>query len=165
MESLFSHARAVAEIDTVALQQNFTALRAACGTRVIAVVKADAYGHGVYTVSKTILESGADSLAVAFIDEAVQLRKYGIDAPVLILGNSAESSIEDLIEYDIMPSVFTLEFAKLLSKKASECGKELKVHVKVDTGMGRIGFVYGDDKAQCDETLDAIKEIYNLPGI
>ena len=135
------------------------------GTKLMGVVKADAYGHGVYTVSKTILESGADSLAVALIDEAVQLRKYGIDAPVLILGNSAESSIEDLIEYDIMPSVFTLEFAKLLSKKASECGKELKVHVKVDTGMGRIGFVYGDDKAQCDETLDAIKEIYNLPGI
>ena len=135
------------------------------GTKLMGVVKADAYGHGVYTVSKTILESGADSLAVAFIDEAVQLRKYGIDAPVLILGNSAESSIEDLIEYDIMPSVFTLEFAKLLSRKASECGKELKVHVKVDTGMGRIGFVYGDDKAQCDETLDDIREIYNLPGI
>ncbi len=135
------------------------------GTKLMGVVKADAYGHGVYTVSKTLLESGADSLAVAFIDEAVQLRKYGIDAPVLILGNSAESSVDDLMEYDITPSVFTMEFARLLSEKACRFGKTIKVHVKVDTGMGRIGFVYGDDKAQCEKTVECIKEIYGLPGI
>ena len=158
--------RAWAEIDLDSIAQNVKQIKNILnpGVKLMGVVKANAYGHGVFETAKTILKNGADALAVAFIDEAVELRKYGIDVPILILGNSAEESVEDLLLYNITPTVFTEEFAKCLSKKASQMGKTVKIHIKVDTGMCRIGFMYGNEEEQ-QKTIDSIEKIAKLPGI
>lgn len=159
--------RAWAEIDLDRIAQNVREIKKCLKpkVRLMGVVKADAYGHGVRETAKTILENGADALAVAFIDEAVQLRKCGIGVPILILGNSAEDSVDDLLEYDITPAVFTREFAEVLSDRASACGKVAKIHIKTDTGMNRIGFLYGEGAAENDRTVEQIIEISKLPGI
>ncbi len=133
--------------------------------KLMGVVKADAYGHGVLETAKTILKNGADCLAVAFIDEAVQLRDSGIKSPILILGNSAAESIDDLLEFDIIPAVFTEEFAAQLSKRATELGKIAKIHIKVDTGMHRIGFLYSRDLTEKENTIQKIIKISQLPNI
>ncbi|MBR5155864.1 MAG: alanine racemase [Clostridia bacterium] len=159
--------RAWAEIDLDNIAQNVREIkkRLKSGVRFMGVVKADAYGHGVRETAKTILENGADCLAVAFIDEAVQLRKTGITVPILILGNSAESSVDELLEYQITPAVFTQDFAKALSRRASELGKTAKIHIKVDTGMHRIGFLYGSSDEEKTATVKKIIEISKLPNI
>ncbi len=157
--------RAWAEIDLDNIAHNVREIKKHLkpGVRLMGVVKADAYGHGVKETAKTILKNGADCLAVAFIDEAVQLRNCGIEVPIMILGNSAEESIDDLLEYDITPAVFTEEFAKKLSKRATEQGKTAKIHIKVDTGMHRIGFLYGGSEKE--NTVKKIMEISKLQGI
>ncbi len=159
--------RAWAEIDLDNIAQNVREIkkRLKPGVRFMGVVKADAYGHGVRETAKIILENGADCLAVAFIDEAVQLRKSGITVPILILGNSSESSVDELLEYNITPAVFTRSFAKALSKRAKELGKVAKIHIKVDTGMHRIGFLYGTGSEERADTVKKIVEISKLPGI
>ncbi len=159
--------RAWAEIDLDSIAQNVREIKKLLkpGVRFMGVVKADAYGHGVRETAKTILENGADCLAVAFIDEAVQLRKAGITAPILILGNSSEASVDELLEYDITPAVFTEEFAKVLSKRANELGKTAKIHIKVDTGMHRIGFLYGLKENEKTATVEKIIEISKLPNL
>ncbi len=159
--------RAWAEIDLDSIAHNVREIkkRLNVGVRLMGVVKADAYGHGVQETAKTILENGADCLAVAFIDEAVQLRNSGITVPIMILGNSAEESIDDLLEYSITPAVFTEEFAKALSKRAEELGKTAKIHIKVDTGMHRIGFLYSSADSEKAATIKKIIEISQLPNI
>ncbi len=159
--------RAWAEIDLDNIARNVREIkkRLKPGVRLMGVVKADAYGHGVRETAKTILENGADCLAVAFIDEAVQLRKSGITVPILILGNSSEESVDELLEYGITPAVFTEDFAKALSKRASELGKTAKIHIKVDTGMHRIGFLYGLSDSEKMGTVEKIIKISKLPNI
>ena len=110
--------------------------------KIMAVVKADAYGHGFLEVAKTLLENGADRLAVAVLQEGKQLRSRGVTVPILILGASGEEAVEDLINFDITPSVFTYEFAKALSYEAERKEKITKIHIKIDTGMSRIAKVY-----------------------
>lgn len=159
--------RAWAEIDLDKIAQNVREIKNClkAGVRLMGVVKADAYGHGVFETAKTVLENGADALAVAFIDEAVQLRKCGIKVPLLILGNSAEASVDDLLNFDITPAVFTFEFARVLSKRAAELGKTAKIHIKTDTGMNRIGFLYGSSPDENRKTIEKIIEISKLPNI
>ncbi len=159
--------RAWVEIDLDRIAHNMREIKKCLkpDVRLMGVVKADAYGHGAYEIAKTILENGAEQLSVAFVDEAVELRKCGISAPILILGNSSETSIEDLISYDITPAVFTMEFAKALSKHAHSVGKTIRVHIKVDTGMHRIGFLYGEDANERAKTIENIIEISKFPGI
>ncbi len=159
--------RAWAEIDLDCIAHNVKEIKKLLNPHVklMGVVKADAYGHGVMETAKTILKNGADCLAVAFIDEAVQLRNSGITVPILILGNSAEESIDDLIEYDITPAVFTESFAAALSKRASKLGKRAKIHIKTDTGMNRIGFLYGSNSQENESTIKKIVQISQLPNI
>ena len=159
--------RAWAEIDLDKIAQNVREIKNSLkpNVRLMGVVKADAYGHGVFETAKTVLESGADALAVAFIDEAVQLRKCGITVPLLILGNSADDSIDDLLNFDITPAVFTFDFARRLSARATELGKTAKIHIKTDTGMNRIGFLYGDNGSENLATIEKIIEISKLPSI
>ncbi len=133
--------------------------------KLMGVVKADAYGHGAFQTAEVLLKNGVDMLGVAFADEAVELRRLGIDAPILILGNTDESSIESILKYNITPAVYKLEFAKLLSQKAVECGKIAKIHIKVDTGMHRIGFLYGDSKPDNEKTLEDILQMSKLDNI
>jgi alanine racemase len=134
-------------------------------TKLMAVVKADAYGHGVYEVSKVLLQNGADAFAVAFMDEAIQLRKYGINVPVLILGYTPVELAVDIVDYDLIPSIYNFSMAKAVSNAAMKRNKISKIHVKIDTGMSRIGFVYQDDEKVKEQTIKSILDIATMPNI
>ena len=153
--------RAWAEIDLDAIGHNTSEIKKKLskGTYLMGVVKANAYGHGVRQTAKVLLENGADQLAVAFADEAVELRKAGFDVPILVLGNSPDSDIKKLIDFNIMPTVSDYSFAERLSR-ACNGNKTVKVHIKLDTGMSRIGFL-----AEDMDTVDEILKISNLPHI
>ena len=107
--------------------------------KIMTIIKADAYGHGAVEIAKRI-EDLSDYYGVATIDEAIELRNAGIDMPILIIGYTDSSDYEKLLEYDITQAVYDVEECKLLSDIAIKCGKKAKVHIKVDTGMARIGF-------------------------
>lgn len=156
--------RTWAEVDLDAIAHNIKEIRKITNlnSKIMAVVKADAYGHGFLEVTKTLLENGADRLAVAVLQEGKQLRSRGVTVPILILGASGEESVEDLINFDITPSVFTYEFAKELSYAAERKEKVTKIHIKIDTGMSRIGFLAGDNN---EEIVDEILKISRLPYI
>lgn len=153
--------RITAEIDLDAVRTNIENIRKKTGDNIkmICVVKADAYGHGAVEISKTVIESGADMLAVAVVDEAIELRKSGIDVPILILGYTASSRMKDVVSYSLTQTVYTFDMAEELSRAAEEAGQIAKIHIKIDTGMGRIGF-------RCTgEDTDTIKKIVSLPSI
>ena len=126
---------------------------------VMAIVKTDAYGHGAVPVAKALCEAGVDSFGVATVEEALQLRRNGISSPILILGYVFPEDYEKVIENDIMHAVFRYENAVELSKKAVQMGKTAKIHIAVDTGMGRIGFQPND------ESIEEIKKISQLENI
>lgn len=155
--------RTWAEIDLDALAHNMRAIRRITDpkSRIMAVVKADAYGHGVEECAKTLLENGADCLAAATLDEALELRNLFSDVPILILGSSMEVEAREIIEHGIMPNIYTYELARALSNTAVRLGKKVKVHIKLDTGMSRIGFVVTDDN--CEAVADEIKKVSELP--
>ncbi|MBQ9736940.1 MAG: alanine racemase [Clostridia bacterium] len=159
--------RAWVEIDLDAIAHNLNQIKHFLNpdTKLIGVVKADAYGHGIVEVSKTALQNGVAILAVAFIDEAVQLRKSGITAPVLLLGSTSDADIDQLFTYNITPTVFTEEFAKKLSQRAAALKTPAKIHIKVDTGMHRIGFLYENAEEEHQNTVDKILKISQLPYI
>ena len=161
-------ARTWAEVDLDALAHNYRLLRGlAPETRFLGVVKADAYGHGAVPVAKKLQELGADMLAVACLDEAVELREAGITLPILCLGQTPVELAGDLLAYDVTQTVGDLETGEALSAAAEAAGKTLKVHVKVDTGMGRLGFVYyeDDDEAALERAGKEIESLCALPGL
>ncbi|MDI3310878.1 MAG: alanine racemase [Thermoanaerobacterium sp.] len=118
---------------------------------IMAVVKANAYGHGSYEVSKELINCGVDYLAVATIDEALELREQGISKPILILGYTPAKFADVIVKYDITQTAFELSYVKEVAKVAQKLGKYAKIHVKVDTGMGRIG--YNDMNKAYEEIL------------
>jgi alanine racemase len=129
------------------------------GAGIIGVVKADGYGHGAVEVAQTLMGEGIGRFAVAVLDEAIELRKAGIDVPILILGYTPPAQYSALIEYDIMPTIYSYDDAAILSSLAVNEGKDIKVHLKLDTGMGRIGLIPGED------SLDQVSNISKLRGI
>ncbi len=135
--------RTWAEIDLDALENNYRKLKERIGenTKFLGVVKADAYGHGSVQVSRKLAELGADYLAVSSIDEAVELRMNQIELPILILGHTPKAQVKNLIEYDITQAVTCEAKALEYSEAAAETGKPLKCHIKVDTGMSRLGYL------------------------
>ncbi|MBP3337323.1 MAG: alanine racemase [Clostridia bacterium] len=149
--------RAWVEVDLDALKKNFENIKAKLkeSTKTMCVVKADAYGHGYAEVSKTLSACGADCFAVATIEEAVQMRKAGIDKDILILGYTEKSAAHDLVYYDITAAVFDYECAENLSLEAKSQGKTAKVHIKIDTGMTRIGYSITEEAA--DEIIKITK--------
>ncbi len=153
--------RTCVEIDKSALKSNIEEIRRITRPEadIMAVVKADAYGHGAYEVAKTLLDNGADGLCIATIGEAVHLRQSGITSRLLILGGTDIVSYEDAVLYNIDLAIYDKESAVALSNEASRQGRVCDIHIKLDTGMGRIGFPT-DGSA-----LDEIKEICSLPGI
>lgn len=134
------------EVDLNAIRHNTAALRRglARSTRLLAVVEADAYGHGAVRSAKTMLNSGADYLGVSSIDEAVQLREAYVNAPILVLNEPPIESIPLLLGYKVMPSVYTAEFAVCYAEAADAFGLRAPFHLKVNTGMNRIGIHHGD---------------------
>ena len=161
-------ARTWAEVDLDALAHNYRLLRGlAPDSRFLGVVKADAYGHGAVPVAKKLQALGADMLAVACLAEAVELRGAGITLPILCLGQTPVELAGDLLAYDVTQTVGDLETGEALSAAAEAAGKTLKVHVKVDTGMGRLGFVYyeDDDEAALERAGKEIESLCALPGL
>lgn len=127
----------------------------------MAVVKADGYGHGSVAVSKVALENGANYLGVARINEAIKIREAGISSPILVLGYTDPEDTGKLLKYDLTQTVFSKEVAKSYSAVANKKQDTLKVHIKVDTGMGRLGIVV-DDTVNC---FGEVKSIYSLEGL
>ena len=134
-----------AEIDLKAISHNIKELKSltASGTRLLAAVKAEAYGHGLIPVAQTAVSSGADMLGVARIEEAIRLRDAGIEAPVLILGYTDPRFIKELVDYNLTQTVFSEHMAEEYARAVTAGEKQLSVHLKVDTGMGRLGFMHG----------------------
>jgi len=128
-------------------------------TIIMAVVKANAYGHGATMASKTFLENGAERLAVATLTEAMELRRAGFDAPILILGYTPAYQSGEVVEYDVNPTVYTYKHAEALSKAAIAQGRVAKIHIKLDTGMGRIGFLH------TEKSTREIVKISQLPSL
>ena len=134
--------RTWAEIDLDALAHNYRTLRAHVGPAVkfLGVVKADGYGHGAIQVSRTLEALGADYLAVACVEEAAQLRESGITAPILILGATPPEGMSLVVELGATQTVFDQSGAQALSRAAVAAGRQAKLHIKLDTGMSRLGF-------------------------
>lgn len=149
-----------AEIDLGAIAHNVEQIRkvTARGAQICAVVKADAYGHGAIAVARTVLQAGADRLAVAILNEAIELRKAGFLVPILLLGYTPEYQAAMIVDYDITQTIFTTESAQALSEAAVAAGKIVNVHIKIDTGMGRIG-IRPEDAGEFAQAVSA------LPGI
>ena len=152
--------RVKADIDLDAIHENVVNAKALTkpGTKLMAIIKADAYGHGAVMVAQT-LEDVADAYGVAILEEGIELRQAGINKPILILGYTPAPLYSAMIKYDIATAVFEYDMAKKMSDTAEKMGKKAKVHIKLDTGMSRIGF------KQDDESLAVIKKIAELPGI
>lgn len=157
--------RTWSEIDLDALKYNYDVLRNKIGkdVRFLGVVKADAYGHGSVMVAKTLEEAGADYLAVSSIDEAMELRVNGIKMPILILGHTPKEQVERLIEYNITQAVTCKAKAIEYSEEAVKIGKTLKIHIKVDTGMSRLGYLCEDDFFE--NGVSGILEAINMQGL
>lgn len=149
-----------AEIDLDAIEWNVRAYKRHVGegVKVIAVVKANAYGHGAAQVGKTALEAGAEMLAVHRAIEGVELRKAGIQAPILVMGYTPPDGAQLIVDWRLTPSLMTVEFAQALSARASATGAKAPVHVKVDTGMSRYGLLP-------EELVDFLRSIQPLSGI
>jgi len=136
----------------------------------MAVVKANAYGHGVLEISKTVLANGADALGVARIDEGLLIRKSGIDAPILILGYTSPDHTKSLVRYDLTQTVGSLELAESFSKSAEKEKAALKIQLKIDTGMGRLGFLpdpllLPDNSSDFSQILKEMEAIIRLPNL
>ncbi len=145
-------ARTWAEISLGNLEHNYRALRScAPDSKFLATVKANGYGHGSVPVAKRLVELGADYLAVACLDEAAELRRAGIAAPILILGYTQPELAGEVVALDVTQTVFTPELAQALSEAAGAAGKRAKIHLKADTGMSRLGVLDHDpERAAAD---------------
>ena len=155
--------RTWAEIDLSALEHNYKALRARVGTRFLGVVKADAYGHGAVEVGRTLQDLGVDYLAVSSLDEARELRYNGIYCPILILGHTPAEQVPLLIANNITQAITNEATALAYEAQAKAVGSKLRVHVKLDTGMSRLGFVCSDEAF--DETVASVRRVCKLPHL
>lgn len=151
-----------AEIDLGALRSNFSYIKRTVGGPVCTVVKADAYGHGDIVVANTLQQEGAAAFAVSCLAEALHLRHHGIIRPIIILGYTDPAQAAALAKNDIIATVFSTEYAQALSAAAILAEVKVNVHLKVDTGMGRIGF---SARAGLGTALPAMESCYALPGL
>lgn len=153
--------RAWVEIDLGALAHNIKQLKNILSenTQLMAVVKADAYGHGAVNVAKVALDSGASWLAIATIEEGIELRKAGITSSILILGatNSA-AEVKAIWEWQLQPTICSLAQAEVFAQTLASLGGELPVHIKLDTGMSRLGFPW-------QAAVTVVEKIQRLPGL
>lgn len=151
----------ICEIDLAAIRHNVGVMKAhvAGGAKFLAVMKANAYGHGAVPVAKAALEAGADMLAVAIPEEGIELRHAGITAPILVLGGIEEAAAHDVVQSELTQVVFDEARIRALANAGQLLGKTAKVHLKLDTGMNRIGV------RTEDEVRTLVRLIDSLPGI
>ena len=155
--------RTWAEISLDNLNHNYHALREKLPSecRFLGVVKADAYGHGAVPVSRHLKELGAEFLAVSNFEEATQLRCNGIRGPILILGYTPVKYAEDLAKMGIRQEVHSLEYARALNERLKGLHRRLRVHIKLDTGMSRLGFFAYDH----EQTVEELKEVARMDNL
>lgn len=160
MKSIFSARPAWAEINLDYIAHNVRQIKklVGSGTEIMAVVKADGYGFGAAEVAVTALEAGATNLAVAFVEEGIDLRKAGIAAPVLLFGYTDSAQFSTLVEHQLTPTIFGIDTAVEFSRLAVDRGIVLPAHIKIDTGMGRLGLLP-------EEVLEVVTRIKSLPGL
>lgn len=128
-------------------------------TKIMAIIKADGYGHGAIPLAKALDKIGVDAFGVAIVKEGIELRDSGIKKPLLILGYTAKEQYKELVKYDITQAIFQYDSAKALSEEALKQNKIANIHIKIDTGMSRIGFT------DTEESIGEIKKIALLQGI
>ena len=151
------------EIDLSAIANNIHQIQALVGphVRILASLKADAYGHGALKVARTVLHNGASMLGVATVSEAAPLREAGIGAPILVFGYVPLWQMREAVRLGLSITLYSIESAQALSRAALALDKTVKVHVKVDTGMGRLGI----RAEQVEDVIQLIDEIQSLPGL
>lgn len=149
-----------AEVYRDRLRHNLREVRRLVGdkVRIFAVVKADAYGHGVVEAAGAFLEAGADYLAVALPEEGIELRQAGFKVPIVVFGPYFPGQSEAFVTYGLTPSLASRDALSDLSSAASAAGKRVRVHVKIDSGMGRVGL-------QCGEALEFLRTVQRAPGL
>ncbi|HDZ77071.1 MAG TPA: alanine racemase, partial [Candidatus Omnitrophica bacterium] len=159
-KNTFGYRPTWAEINLKHIVYNINSIRKIVSkdTRILATVKADAYGHGIIPVSKTLVGQSVDYLGVASIDEAVLLRNSGIKSSILVLGGILPQDAEAIIRYGLTQTVYTESVARALNMAAKRANSKARVHIKVDTGMGRLGVWHRD-------ALSFIDKINNLAFI
>jgi len=152
--------RVEAEIDLSAIEQNILNVRKLLKpqTKLMIIIKADGYGHGAYPVAK-VLDSSVDAYGVAILEEGLMLRRIGIKKPILILGYTPEQQYQEMVRADIIPAVFAYDMAVGINAEAARQGKTANIHIKIDTGMGRIGFQPNE------QNIGVIKRISQLSHI
>jgi len=156
-----------AEIDLSAYAHNIRELRRVTQpkARLMAVVKANGYGHGAVEVARTALQNGAEYLGVARIHEAVELRQAGLEAPILIFGYSSPDSAPTLIDNDLIQTVYSPTTAEALSEQAAHQGKIIKIHIKVDSGMGRLGLLLDEPASGASHNTPAAGTVSQVEAI
>ncbi|MBI4575412.1 MAG: alanine racemase [Planctomycetes bacterium] len=154
---------AVVDLDSVRHNVRVVRARVGPGVAIAAVVKADAYGHGAVAVSRAMLDAGTDLLAVGDSGEAIELRESGVTAPILILGATVEREVDDVIHHRITPTVHSQDRVRMLDLRARRHGVRLAVHVKVDTGLGRLGVQHESAVALIREVVQS--ENLRLEGV
>ena len=160
------YARAAAVVNLSHVANNIRVVRGMVteGTRVMAVVKANGYGHGIYEISQVAVDAGADWLGVATVMEGVFLRRWGITLPILVLSPVFEEEFESIILNNLVCTVFRLDVAERLSYVAGYLEKRARVHIKIDTGMNRVGYNAQSHEAAAQSAREILK-IARLPGI
>ncbi len=160
MAPRFNYRPVWVEVNLAAIEENIRTFKRIIGSQcfLMAVVKANGYGHGAVEVSRKALASGADYLGVALPEEGVELREAGITAPILVLAEPSPDQVPLVIEYDLEPALYTLDLAKKLSEESQKKNKEVLVHLKVDTGMHRAGILFND----FFRFLEEIKDLKSL---
>lgn len=151
-----------AEIDLGAIGHNLAEIRRSLEpkTKIMAIVKANGYGHGSIQVARAVLAKGAERLGIAILQEGIELRKAGFGVPILILGHTPVEMAKEIVRYNLIQTVFDFDTAEAISWAAVQARKSAKIHLKVDTGMGRLGFPLHDKK-----NLDTILKIAQLPNL
>jgi len=148
------------EVDLEAIAYNVRRVKEIVGpeVEVLVVLKADAYGHGAITVARTALNNGASYCGVASVNEAVRLREGGVDAPILVLGYTPAWLAKEALLHDVTLTLYDADLARAFSRAAADLHRTARVHVKVDTGMGRLGLLP-------DQVVPFVEEIRTLPGL
>lgn len=153
--------RVQARVDLNSIKYNLLQIRSKLkkDTMLMVIIKADAYGHGAVPIAKALNNGAIDAYGVAILEEAIELRDAGIKKPILVLGYTPVELYEQVVSYDVTQTIFQYEAAEALSVEAEKQGKKAKIHIKIDTGMSRLGY---NDSA---ESIEEIKRIYSLKGI
>jgi alanine racemase len=167
MESVLNQIRPtyiVVEMDNIVHNLKELMRLTARGAKTMAVVKADAYGHGILEVSEACCANGADYLGVAILEEGIFLRENGVKAPILILGATFPERAEDVIKHDLIQGVSSVEIIKSLAQVARKMKKAARVHIKIETGMNRIGTTPGNDMNNLVEELKKNQDCIKVEG-